>query len=51
MNMYQMQNNAQICACDLLDKILVHSALKSIFTFWPQEELLNSILSDILCAK
>ena len=41
--MYQMQNNAQICACDLLDKILVHSAFKNTFTFRPQEESLNSI--------
>lgn len=51
MNMYQMQNNAQIYAYDLLDKNLVHGASKNIFTVWLQEELLNSILLEILCAK
>lgn len=35
MNMYKMQNNAQICAYDLLDENLVHSTPKNIFTVWP----------------
>lgn len=47
-----MQNNAQICACDLLDKILAHSALKKVsLPFDHREELMNSILLDIMCLK
>lgn len=34
MDMHQMQNNALICACDLVVNNLVHSEPKNVFTLY-----------------